>query len=76
MIKLTRINGTEFTLNPFQIEMVEKTGDTVVQMASGRKFVVKEAVEDVQKRASQFLGTSVAYGIRMSQVQPGKPAGQ
>lgn len=47
MIKLTRLDGTEYFLNPHQIEYIEATPDTVISLSSGRKFIVKESVDKV-----------------------------
>jgi flagellar protein FlbD len=47
MIKLTRLDGTEYYLNPHQIEYIEATPDTVISLSSGRKFIVKESIDKV-----------------------------
>lgn len=47
MIKVTRINGREFYVNPHQIECMESTPDTVITLLSGAKFVVKEKIDDL-----------------------------
>jgi flagellar protein FlbD len=47
LIKLTRLNGSEYWLNPHQIEMVERKPDTTITLLSGKKLVVKETPEQV-----------------------------
>ena len=47
MIKVTRLNGSEFWVNPHQIEFMEETPDTVIKMFSEKKVVVKERVAEV-----------------------------
>ena len=47
MIKVTRLNGKEFWLNPHLIEFMEETPDTVVSLVNGKKVVIKEPVEEV-----------------------------
>ncbi|OIU72221.1 flagellar FlbD family protein [Rossellomorea aquimaris] len=47
MITLTRLNGKPFTLNAFYIETVEAFPDTTIQLTNGRKYVVKESVDEV-----------------------------
>ena len=47
MIRLTRLNGTSFTLNAELIEQVERTPDTVITTVAGNNFVVKDTVDDV-----------------------------
>jgi flagellar protein FlbD len=47
MIKVTRLNGEEFYINPDLMEFVEETPDTVISMTTGRKVIVRETVEEV-----------------------------
>lgn len=54
MIKLTRLNGKEFTLNALYIELVEEFPDTTITLTSGRKYVVLEKAEQVQQSMIDF----------------------
>lgn len=54
MIRLTRLNGTEYVLNCELIETVEATPDTVVSTVSGKKFIVQESVEEVIDRVMEY----------------------
>jgi len=47
VIKVTRLNGTEYWLNPHIIETIEKTPDTTITLVTGKKLVVKEKPEMV-----------------------------
>jgi len=47
MVKVTRLNGSEFWINPHQIEFMEETPDTVIKMFSEKKVVVKEKIPEV-----------------------------
>lgn len=47
MIKVTRLNGKHFWLNPHLIEFMEETPDTVVSLITGKKIVIKETTEEV-----------------------------
>ena len=47
MIKITRLNGTEYYINPHQIESIELRPDTTLLMLSGKYVVIKEKVDDV-----------------------------
>lgn len=58
MIKVTRLNKSEFYVNPHQIEFMECTPNTVITMVSGRKVIVAESVEDVTE-------SIIAYRARM-----------
>ncbi|HBT17134.1 MAG TPA: flagellar protein FlbD [Firmicutes bacterium] len=54
MIKVTRLNGEDFWLNPHLIEFMEDTPDTVVSLISGKKVVVREETEEVLKKIIEY----------------------
>ncbi len=45
MIKVTRLNDTQYWLSPHQIETIEMKPDTTITLVSGKKLVVKESPE-------------------------------
>ena len=47
MVKITRLNGTEYYINPHQIESVEIHPDTTLLMLSGKHVVILEKVEEL-----------------------------
>lgn len=58
MIKVTRLNGSQYWINPHQIEIIESNPDVTLSMLSGRRFIVKESPE-------QVLEAIVAYRKRI-----------
>lgn len=64
MIRLTRLNGTEFYLNPDLVETVESCPDTVITMSDGKKYVVREGPEEI-------VDAIVAYRRRIMAVRSG-----
>ena len=54
MIEVTRLNGTEYYINPHQIESIEVRPDTTLSMLSGKHVVVLEKVEDVVDRTVEY----------------------
>jgi flagellar protein FlbD len=44
MVKVTRLDGVEYYINPHQIEYVETRPDTTILMLSGKHLVVREPV--------------------------------
>jgi flagellar protein FlbD len=54
MIKVTRLNGKEYYINPHQIESIEIHPDTTLLMLSGKHVVVLEKAEEI-------IGRIVAY---------------
>ena len=47
MIKVTRLNGVEYLLNPHLFESIEVNPDTTITLVSGKKIIVKETPEQV-----------------------------
>ncbi|KUG03598.1 flagellar protein flbd [hydrocarbon metagenome] len=54
MIYLTRLNGERIVLNTDLIEFMEKTPDTVVTLTTGKKFVVREPVNEIVEHINWF----------------------
>ncbi len=54
MIKVTRLNGEEFYINPDIIQYIEKTPDTVITLTNDRKVVIKEDVDVIIQRIAEF----------------------
>jgi flagellar protein FlbD len=54
MIKVTRLDGKEYYLNPHQIESIETRPDTTLLMLSGKYVIVREAVDDVIDRIVEY----------------------
>jgi flagellar protein FlbD len=52
MIRLTRLDGSEFYLNADHIQIVEATPDTHILLTNGQRYVVRETAEQV---AEAFL---------------------
>ncbi len=54
MIALTRLNGQEMVINAELIETVEKTPDTIIGLITGKRFMVRETVEEVIERVMDY----------------------
>ena len=54
MIKVTRLNGKEYFINPHQIESIEVQPDTTLMMLSGKSVVVKEGVDEMIDRIVEY----------------------
>lgn len=54
MITVTRLNGSSFILNALYIESVEAFPDTTITLTNGRKYVVREPVHEVLRKAQAF----------------------
>ncbi len=47
MIIVSRLNGQRFVVNADLVERVEETPDTVLTLLDGRKYLVRESLQDV-----------------------------
>ncbi|GAA0331865.1 swarming motility protein SwrD [Bacillus carboniphilus] len=54
MITLTKLNGKAFTLNAVYIETIEAFPDCTITLSNGKKYVVKETVEEVTSQVEAF----------------------
>ena len=55
MLKLTRLNGKTFHLNPLLIETIESFPDTTILLTNGKRYVVKEDEAIVVKKIMEFF---------------------
>ncbi|MCZ7626210.1 MAG: flagellar protein FlbD [Candidatus Methylomirabilota bacterium] len=54
MVKLSRINGVEVTVNAELIETVEATPDTIVSLTTGKRLIVVESVDQVVEKVIAY----------------------
>ena len=65
MIRVTRLNGERFALNPDLIERVEGHPDTVAFLVDGTKYVVKETVDEVLQGIREYRAGILATSYEM-----------
>ncbi|MFO8065102.1 MAG: flagellar FlbD family protein [Spirochaetota bacterium] len=61
MIKVTRLDGKEYYVNPHQIEYMEKNPDTTLIMLSGKRLVVQEDRRLVLDRILEYRSRIGAF---------------
>jgi flagellar protein FlbD len=54
MIKVTRLDGKVYYVNPHQIEYIEENPDTTLIMLSGKRLVVKEDYQSIFKEIVEY----------------------
>ncbi len=54
MIKLEKLNGTLVVVNAELIESVESAPDTVINLATGNRFLVKDPVDSVIAKVIEY----------------------
>lgn len=72
MIKVTNLNGTRFYVNPFEVEFIEETPDTVISLKSGKKILVEESADAVIDEMVAFYRRALAV-IRPFETRSTRP---
>ncbi|MCL1835913.1 MAG: flagellar FlbD family protein [Treponema sp.] len=54
MVKVTRLDGKEYYINPHQIECIEINPDTTLVMLSGKHYIVREEADDVLGKIEDY----------------------
>ena len=68
MIEVTRYSGEKIYLNADLIEYVEATPDTIIALTTGKKYMVKEKVDQVVDKVMEYhRQISHLYGVRQKQ---------
>jgi flagellar protein FlbD len=65
VIRVTRLNGERFALNPDLIERVEAHPDTVAFLIDGTKYVVKETVDEMLTEIREYRAGILATSYEM-----------
>ena len=54
MIQVTKLDGTEYYVNPHQIECIEVRPDTVLVMLSGKTHIVRDEADSVLEKIDVY----------------------
>jgi flagellar protein FlbD len=60
VLKLTRLSGPVFALNPDLIERAEATPDTVVTLVNGSKYVIRESLDELTSLILNYRADIIA----------------
>jgi flagellar protein FlbD len=63
MIVVTRLNDSQFAINPDLIERIHENPDTTLVMVDGAKYIVRETMGDVIELVARYRSriVSLAY---------------
>jgi flagellar protein FlbD len=73
MIVVTRLNNSQFAINPDLIERIHSNPDTTLVMVDGAKYIVTESMEQVIDKIATYRARVIALTHELS--QSGQPAG-
>ncbi|MBC7441958.1 MAG: flagellar FlbD family protein [Ramlibacter sp.] len=73
MIVVTRLNDSQFAINPDLIERIHASPDTTLVMVDGAKFIVTESLDEVIEKIARFRAhvISLAYLTEDSEYRTG-----
>lgn len=54
MIRVTRLDGKVYYVNPHQIEYIELNPDTTLIMLSGKRLIVRETYETILQEIVEY----------------------
>ena len=60
MIVVTRLNDTQFAINPDLIERIHANPDTTLIMVDGANFIVTESMPEVIERIAEYRAHVIA----------------
>lgn len=63
MISVTRLNGHRVVLNADLIKFLEETPDTMITLLNGERIIVKEALDEVVRRAIDYTRHVRAFAV-------------
>ncbi len=54
MVTVTKLNGKPILVNPDLVEFLESTPDCLISMSTGRKMMVRESIEEVERLLLEY----------------------
>ena len=72
MIVVTRLNDSQFAINPDLIERIHSNPDTTLVMVDGAKFIVTESMDDVIEKIAGYRARIIALAYEPPSVSPPK----
>lgn len=64
---MTKLNGQEMVINAELIEIVEKTPDTIISLVTGKKYMVRESVEEIIVRVIEYRKQLPSFWQKVAQ---------
>lgn len=73
MIVVTRLNDSQFAINPDLIERIHSNPDTTLVMVDGAKYIVTESMAEVIDKITDYRAAVVSLAQQLSAA--GQPVG-
>jgi len=65
MIVVTRLNDSQFAINPDLIERIHQSPDTTIVMVEGGKYIVTESMQEVIEMIAAYRARVVAMATQI-----------
>ena len=78
MIVVTRLNNSQFAINPDLIERIHANPDTTLVMVDGAKYIITESMTEAIDKIARYRARVIALTHEISQTGPsvgGRPLG-
>ena len=75
MIVVTRLNDSQFAVNPDLIERIHANPDTTLVMVDGAKFIVTESMAEVIERIAAYRARVIALAHDLPSASNVRPNG-
>ncbi|MFF1876445.1 flagellar FlbD family protein [Leifsonia sp. NPDC058230] len=75
MIVVTRLNESQFAVNPDLIERIHASPDTTLVMVDGAKFIVTESMAEVIEKIAAYRARVIALAHDLPMAGPTRPNG-
>jgi len=62
LIKVTKLDNSEYYINPHQIESIETKPDTTILLLSGKHIIVRESTEEILARIIEYRKRIGGFG--------------
>ena len=76
MIVVTRLNDTQFAVNPDLIERINANPDTTLIMVDGAKYIVTESMSEIIDRIAEYRARVVSLAQNLAVTEPSQPTVQ
>ncbi|MCU1543763.1 MAG: hypothetical protein JWM50_1628 [Microbacteriaceae bacterium] len=76
MIVVTRLNNSQFAINPDLIERIHSNPDTTLVMVDGAKYIITESMDEAIEKIATYRARVIAltHEISESRLTPGARA--
>jgi flagellar protein FlbD len=76
MIVVTRLNDSQFAINPDLIERIHANPDTTLVMVDGAKFIVTEGLTEVVGKIAAYRAHVIGLAYRAGETGPDAEPGE